>query len=225
MDIRGAGNLVGEQQSGHVKEVGVELYQQMLEEAVAAARAGVTHDNIEAMEQNFSPEINLGTSIMIPENYVEDLSVRMSLYRRIATLDDAGEIESFAAEMIDRFGALPTEVENLLQLITIKQLCKQVNISHVEAGPKGVLMTFYNNTPINPTGVMQFIQSKAGTVKLRPDQKLFFPTWVDVRRSTDQGYSINFTRNLCALIFVLNRVRRLWRLCPIPRPVYHHYFV
>jgi transcription-repair coupling factor (superfamily II helicase) len=175
MDIRGAGNLVGEQQSGHVKEVGVELYQQMLEEAVAAARAGITNDNIEAMEQDFSPEINLGTSIMIPEKYVEDLSVRMSLYRRIATLDDGGEIESFAAEMIDRFGTLPAEVENLLQLITIKQLCKQVNISHVEAGPKGVLMTFYNNTPLNPAGVMQFIQSKAGTVRLRPDQKLFFP--------------------------------------------------
>ncbi len=174
MDLRGAGNLVGEQQSGHIKEVGVELYQQMLEEAVAEARAGVIQMT-ETKIDEFSPEINLGTSIMIPEYYVADLTVRMSLYRRIATLTDKPEIESFAAEMIDRFGPIPDEVENLLQLITIKQMCKSACISHVEAGPKGVLVTFYNNSPKNPAGLMQFIQSKGGTVKLRPDQKLFFP--------------------------------------------------
>lgn len=179
MDLRGAGNLVGEQQSGHIKEVGVELYQQMLEEAVAEARAGVAPTDIKVEE--FSPEINLGTSIMIPEHYVEDLTVRMSLYRRIATLTDKSEIESFAAEMIDRFGPIPDEVENLLQLITIKQMCKSACISHVDAGPKGVLVTYYNNQPKNPAALMQFIQAKAGTVKLRPDQKLFFPRgWTSV---------------------------------------------
>ena len=173
MDLRGAGNLVGEQQTGHIKEVGVELYQQMLEEAVSEARAGV--NQTDAKPNEFSPEINLGTSIMIPENYVEDLSVRMSLYRRIASLENKSELESFAAEMIDRFGPLPDEVENLLQLITMKQLCKMACISNVDAGPKGVLVTFYNNQPQNPAGLMNFIQEKAGTVKLRPDQKLFFP--------------------------------------------------
>ena len=197
MDLRGAGNLVGEQQSGHVKEVGVELYQQMLEEAVAEARAGGADK--QAVEQaEFSPEINLGASILIPENYVEDLSVRMSLYRRIATLMDKGEIESFAAEMIDRFGSLPDEVENLLQLITIKQQCKAANISHVEAGPKGVLVTYYNNTPHNPTALMQFIQDKAGTVKLRPDQKLFFPRgWTSTAQRMAGTKSI--VRDLSAL--------------------------
>ena len=117
----------------------------------------------------------MGVSILIPENYVEDLSVRMSLYRRIAALSDKGEIESFAAEIIDRFGPIPDEMENLLQLITIKQQCKAANISNVEAGPKGVLVAYYNNTPHNPAALMQFIQAKAGTVRLRPDQKLFFP--------------------------------------------------
>lgn len=185
MDIRGAGNLVGEQQSGHIKEVGVELYQQMLEEAVAAARAGVNNDTIAAIEaaNDWSPEINLGTSIMIPDYYVPDLSVRMGLYRRIASLADRDEIESFAAEMIDRFGAIPDEVENLLKLITIKQLCRQVNVQSVDAGPKGIVVAFHNNQPLNPAGLMHYLQSKAGTVKLRPDQKLFFPRhW----QSTDQ---------------------------------------
>lgn len=173
MDLRGAGNLVGEQQSGHIKEVGVELYQQMLEEAVAEARAGVT--KAEVQSESFSPEINLGISVLIPENYIPDLNVRMSVYRRIAALSDHQDIESFAAELIDRFGPLPDEVENLLRLITLKQLCKTAHISNVEAGPKGVLVAFHNNEPHNPTALMRFIQEKAGTVKLRPDQKLFFP--------------------------------------------------
>jgi transcription-repair coupling factor (superfamily II helicase) len=193
MDIRGAGNLVGEQQSGHIKEVGVELYQQMLEEAVAAARAGVSEESIKnvAQSHDWSPDINLGTSIMIPETYVTDLSVRMGLYRRIAELVEQGEIESFAAEMIDRFGDLPDEVENLLQLITIKQLCKQTNVSSVDAGPKGVVVGFYNNEPHNPAALMQYLQDKAGTVKLRADQKLFFPRgW----SSTDQR--VKGTRNI-----------------------------
>jgi len=178
MDIRGAGNLVGEQQSGHIKEVGVELYQQMLEEAVAAARSGIglaDLDNDVDFSSEWTPTINLGLSVLIPENYVEDLTVRMGLYRRIATLTDKGDIESFAAEMIDRFGDLPKEVENLLKLITIKQLCKQACVSDIEAGPKGVLLSFHNNTPADPEAVMRFIAKMAGTVKLRPDQKLFFP--------------------------------------------------
>ena len=180
MDLRGAGNLVGEQQSGHVKEVGVELYQQMLEEAVAEARAGGQGKQV--TEKEFSPDINLGTSILIPENYVEDLSVRMGLYRRIASLSGAAEIDSFAAEMIDRFGGpLPDEVENLLKLVDIKSMCKATNIDKIEAGPKGVLVGFYNNQPLNPAGLMQFIAQKIGTVRLRPDQKLFFPRgWDDL---------------------------------------------
>ena len=171
MDIRGAGNLLGDAQSGHIREIGVELYQQMLEEAVAAARAGVT--NIEDMpEQDWSPQINLGTSVLIPETYVEDLGVRMSLYRRLNDLDEQEEIEGFAAEMIDRFGDLPEEVENLLDILAIKQLCKKAGVSHVEAGPKGASIAFHKDSPPNVEGLMGWIQTKAGTVKIRPDQKL-----------------------------------------------------
>lgn len=170
MDIRGAGNLLGEEQSGHIKEVGVELYQQMLEEAVSAARAGVDFDDI--VSDAWSPTINLGTSVLIPENYVEDLGVRMSLYRRLADLDDNEDVESFAAELIDRFGKIPDEVENLLDIVRIKQLCRIAGVDKVEAGPKGAVIGFYKDLPPNLPGLLVWLNEARGTVKLRADQKL-----------------------------------------------------
>ena len=171
MDIRGAGNLLGEEQSGHIREVGVELYQQMLEEAVAAARAGVDFDELPASDK-WSPTINLGTSVLIPENYVEDLGVRMSLYRRLADLENDSDVEAFAAELIDRFGKIPDEVENLLDIVRIKQMCRMACVDKVEAGPKGAVIGFRKDTPPNIPALMQWIQEQRGTVKLRPDQKL-----------------------------------------------------
>ncbi len=171
MDIRGAGNLLGDAQSGHIREVGVELYQQMLEEAVAAARAGIT-DIDDMPESDWSPQINLGASVLIPESYVEDLGVRMSLYRRLNDFHDKQEIEGFAAEMIDRFGDLPEEVENLLEILSVKQLCKRAGVSVVDAGPKGALIRFHNDQPSNVDGLMAWITRKAGTIKIRPDQRI-----------------------------------------------------
>ncbi len=171
MDIRGAGNLLGEEQSGHIREVGVELYQQMLEEAVAAARAGMDFDEYQS-ENAWSPTINMGTSVLIPEHYVEDLGVRMSLYRRIGDLATDQDVESFAAELIDRFGKIPDEVENLLDIVRIKQMCRRANVERVDAGPKGAVVTFRNDTPPNVAGLMVWVQEMRGTVKLRPDQKL-----------------------------------------------------
>ena len=171
MDIRGAGNLLGDQQSGHIKEVGVELYQQMLEEAVAMAREGVDLDDM-PQDQSWSPTINIGTSVLIPETYVEDLGVRMSLYRRISDLIEPEDIESFAAELIDRFGDLPEEVENLLNIVAIKQLCKKAGIASVEAGPKGAVIAFHENAPPDVEALLGWITQKHGSVKLRPDQKI-----------------------------------------------------
>ena len=173
MDIRGAGNLLGEEQSGHIREIGVELYQQMLEEAVAMAKAGVDLDAKELAEGQWSPQINIGTSVLIPEDYVSDLSVRMSLYRRLADLEGTEAIEGFAAELIDRFGDIPEEVENLLDIMTIKQLCRRAGVDRVDAGPKGVVFGFYKDTPPNPQKIMQWIDNKRGSVKIRPkDQKV-----------------------------------------------------
>ncbi len=173
MDIRGAGNLLGEEQSGHIREIGVELYQQMLEEAVAAAKAGVDLSEEDLTEERWSPNINIGTSVLIPETYVADLSVRMSLYRRLSDLEGPESIEAFAAELIDRFGDIPKEVENLLDIMAIKQLCRAANVDRVDAGPKGAVIGFHKDTPKNPQKIMHWIDSKRGAIKLRPhDQKI-----------------------------------------------------
>ncbi len=169
LDIRGAGNLLGAEQSGHIREVGIELYQQMLEEAVAEARGG---ELAEAGEESWSPQINVGTAILIPEAYVGDLNVRMSLYRRIAKVDSRDEIDALAAEMVDRFGPLPPEVENLLEIVDVKRLCRLANVEKVEAGPKGALAAFRNNTFANPAGLVAYLGKQSGTAKLRLDHRL-----------------------------------------------------
>ncbi len=171
LDIRGAGNLLGDEQSGHIREVGIELYQQMLEEAVAEARG---LDGGAGVDEEWSPQIGIGTPVLIPEGYVSDLNVRMELYRRLSRLHEAQQIEAFAAELIDRFGSLPGEVENLLDIVAVKQLSKRAGVNKVDAGPKGAVISFRNNEFANPAGLVEFISDQVGTAKLRPDHKLVF---------------------------------------------------
>ena len=167
LDIRGAGNLLGDEQSGHIREVGIELYQEMIEQAVAEARGEVT-----AGETEWTPQISVGMPVLIPDTYVADLGVRLGLYRRIADLRDEGEIESFAAEMIDRFGPLPDEVANLFDIVGLKRLCRDAGVERIEAGPKGAVISFRGNKFAHPAGLVDFIARNAGTVKLRPDHRL-----------------------------------------------------
>ena len=171
LDIRGAGNLLGEEQSGHIKEVGFELYQAMLEEAVAGLKDGQA-DYEDTNE--WSPQISLGMPVMIPEHYVPDLQVRMQLYRQLGDLKDAPEIDSAAAELIDRFGPLPDEVEALLKVILVKALCRAANVEKVEAGPKGAVITLRNNEFPNPAGLVRMVSDPGMAVRLKPDQKLVF---------------------------------------------------
>ncbi len=170
LDIRGAGNLLGDEQSGHIREVGYELYQEMLREAVEALRAGIE----EPAEETWSPSITLGTPVTIPEGYVPDLHLRLSLYRRLATLTSDADIESFAAEMIDRFGPLPGEAEELMQLVAIKVLCRQAHVEKVEAGPKGVIVAFRDNSFANPQGLVRYVAEQGPQAKVRPDMKIVF---------------------------------------------------
>jgi transcription-repair coupling factor (superfamily II helicase) len=173
LDIRGAGNLLGEEQSGHIREVGYELYQSMLEEAVAALRGG---DGV--VEDQWSPRINLGTSVLIPEEYVPDLQVRLGLYRRLSGVDSHDAIEAFAAELIDRFGPLPQEVRHLLDIVEIKGLCRQAGIEQIDAGPKGAVMAFRNKSFANPEGLIDFIRKEGKQVKLQPDHRLiYYANW------------------------------------------------
>ncbi len=171
LDIRGAGNLLGEEQSGHIREVGFELYQAMLEEAVASLRGGdVAYED----KNEWSPQIALGMPVSIPEHYVPDLQVRMQLYRRLGDLADAREIDAAGAELIDRFGPLPPEVEALLKVILVKALCRAANVEKVDAGPKGAVITLRHNEFPNPAGLVRMVSDPSVHVRIKPDQKLVF---------------------------------------------------
>ena len=168
MDIRGAGNLLGDEQSGQIKEVGVELYQDMLKDAV------YSYKNKQApLEEVWSPSISLGLAVLIPDTYVNDLSTRMALYRKAGDLRSSDEINEFNEELFDRFGPPPVEVNNLLQTLIIKNKCLKNNISFIDAGPKGILLGFKNNFFKNSDKLLDWISKSSGQIKVRPDQKLF----------------------------------------------------
>ncbi len=174
LDIRGAGNLLGDEQSGHIKEVGYELYQQMLEEAVMSLKAGISAP----VADKWSPQITIGTAVLIPEDYVADLPVRLALYRRLAELEDDRDIEAFGAELVDRFGPLPEEVKHLLQVVGIKALCRRADVERIEVGPKGAVLAFRDNTFANPEGLIAYIAKHPEGARVRPDMKVvFFDEW------------------------------------------------
>ncbi|SFX74804.1 transcription-repair coupling factor [Paracoccus pantotrophus] len=174
LDLRGAGNLLGEEQSGHIKEVGFELYQQMLEETIAKLKSG----EIEGTpEDEWAPQLNLGVPVTIPESYVPDLDVRLGLYRRLAELTSKVELEGFAAELIDRFGPLPREVNTLLLVIRIKAMAKRANIARLDAGPKGATIQFHGDKFPNPAGLVEFIHDQRGQARVTDNRIVVLRDW------------------------------------------------
>ncbi|HEY5071886.1 MAG TPA: transcription-repair coupling factor [Caulobacteraceae bacterium] len=171
LDIRGGGNLLGEEQSGHIREIGVELYQQMLEDAVSELRSVVAETEV-AFDRGWSPQINTGAAVLIPEAYVPDLNVRLALYRRLSDAERADDREALAAELIDRFGPLPPEADQLLTVVAIKGLCRQANVAKIDVGPKGAVASFRGDHFANPASLVAFIQENGGAWRLRPDQKI-----------------------------------------------------
>ncbi|MDE8350268.1 MAG: transcription-repair coupling factor, partial [Acidocella sp.] len=194
LDIRGAGNLLGDEQSGHIREVGIELYQQMLEDAVNAIRA--EGNAKKAVERDWTPNINLGLPVLIPDNYVSDLPVRLGLYRRISALPGDAESEALAAELVDRFGKLPAEVENLLETVALKRACREAGVEKLDAGPKGMVISFRKNEFNNPGGLISWIATRGGTIKIRPDHKLVIARDMEVnaRAGIARDVLINLTR-------------------------------
>jgi len=183
MELRGFGNLVGEEQSGHIREVGVELYQSLLEEAIQAAKEESRHPDITSDTESFSPRIQLGISVFIPDDYISDVELRLGLYRRIAAQRTAQEIDAIAIEMIDRFGTLPESVFHLLEIMKLKLLCVQAGIDKVDVGPKGVVISFYNNRFSKPEVLIEYIHKNPATTKLRGDQKLLLlQNWKTARQ-------------------------------------------
>lgn len=176
LDIRGAGNLLGDEQSGHVREVGFELYQEMLEEAIAKMKSGGL-EGLTDGDGTWSPQINLGVPVLIPDTFVPDLDVRLGLYRRLSSLSSKVELEGFAAELIDRFGKLPSEVDTLLRIVRVKSMCKRAGIAKLDGGPKGAVIQFHNDKYANPAGLVEFLQNQRGTAKVKDNKIIVRRDW------------------------------------------------
>jgi len=189
LDIRGAGNLLGEEQSGHVREVGYELYQSMLEEAIAKIKAGEMEGLSEADDQ-WAPQINLGVPVLIPEAYVTDLDVRLGLYRRLSGLQSKVELEGFAAELIDRFGKLPKEVNTLLLVVRIKGECKKAGISRLDTGPRGATIQFHRDKFADPAGLVDFIKDQRGMAKVKDNKIVVRRDWAKSSDKIKGAFSI-----------------------------------
>ncbi|WP_212523161.1 transcription-repair coupling factor [Actibacterium sp. MT2.3-13A] len=189
LDIRGAGNLVGEEQSGQMNEVGFELYQSMLEEAIAKIKSGELEGLTEADEQ-WAPQINLGVPVLIPADYVPDLDVRLGLYRRLSGLTTKVELEGFAAELIDRFGKLPKEVNTLLLVVRIKAMCKRAGIARLDGGPKGATIQFHNDKFASPAGLVEYIQAQKGLAKVKDNKIVIRRDWAKDSDKIKGAYAI-----------------------------------
>ena len=199
MDIRGSGNVLGEEQSGHIKEVGIALYQHMLEEEILRLKSSSQGDVKETQIHDWAPQITTGIPIMIPEAYVRDLGVRLGLYKRIGEIADKEGLADMREELIDRFGPLPEEVDNLLKTVEIKILCRRANIEKIDAGSKGIVIGFRNNLFAEPEKLLQFIQMQFGAIKVRPDQKLFIEKNLESYAARVETIKF-YVGKLCALL-------------------------
>ncbi|MDA9788459.1 transcription-repair coupling factor [Amylibacter sp.] len=188
LDIRGAGNILGEEQSGNVREVGYELYQEMLEDAIAKIKSGQMAGLTD--EGSWSPQINLGVPVLIPEAYVQDLDVRLGLYRRLSALAKKIELEAFAAELIDRFGKLPTEVDMLLRVVRIKGMCRAAGIAKLDSGPKGAVIQFYQDKFISPSGLAQYLLDSRETAKIKDNKLIVLRDWTNDDKKVKGAYII-----------------------------------
>ena len=188
LDIRGAGNILGEEQSGNVREVGYELYQEMLEDAIAKIKSGQMEGLTD--EGSWSPQINLGVPVLIPETYVQDLDVRLGLYRRLSALAKKIELEAFAAELIDRFGKLPAEVDMLLRVVRIKGMCRAAGIAKLDSGPKGAVIQFYQDKFISPSGLAQYLLDSRGTAKIKDNKLIVLRDWTNDDKKVKGAYII-----------------------------------
>jgi transcription-repair coupling factor (superfamily II helicase) len=189
LDIRGAGNLLGEEQSGQMRDVGYELYQSMLEEAIAKIKSGDLQ-GLSDVDGQWAPSINLGVSVLIPEDYVPDLDVRLGLYRRLSNLHTKVELEGFAAELIDRFGPLPKEVNTLLLIVRIKEKCKEAGISKLDGGPKGATIQFHGDKFANPAGLVEFIKDQRDLAKIKDNKIIVRRDWSSDADKIKGAYAI-----------------------------------
>ncbi len=202
MDIRGSGNLIGDEQSGHIRETGVELYQQMLLEAIDRLKnsSEIEQDQqLKIEEYDFSTQIKLGISLLIPEDYISDLALRMSFYKKIALIKSDEDHENISNEMNNRFGKLPQEITNLIEVAKLKNICRQIGIEKLESKKDGLLVTFRNNKFKEPDKLLQMVFSSNSKIKINPEQKLLFICYPQNDGiKIQQSFAIaNKLKNLC----------------------------
>ena len=158
LEIRGAGELLGEGQSGQIQAVGFTLYMEMLERAVKSIRKG-EQPNLD-QPLGGGPEVNLRVPGLIPEDYLPDVHARLILYKRIANAADEDGLKDLQVEMIDRFGLLPEPTKNLVRLTSLKLKAEQLGIKKVDAGPQGGRIEFAADTPVDPLTLIKLIQGQ-----------------------------------------------------------------
>jgi transcription-repair coupling factor (superfamily II helicase) len=162
LEIRGAGNVFGAEQSGHIHEIGFDLYIEMLEQAVAELK-GID------IKEEFEPAIDMRVPAFIPEDYVSDAILRLSFYRRTSSLRADAEIMEFKAELRDRFGAPPQEVLNLLDIMRLKNLARILMIAKVQGAKEKVRISFSPDTLVQPQHIFSLHDKRSGAVKYLPD--------------------------------------------------------
>src|SRR5690606_26389028 len=172
LEIRGAGELLGEEQSGHIQEIGYTLYLEMLERAVAALKSGKIPELEEPMHQG--PEVDLHVPALLPEDYLPDVHLRLVLYKRIAAAANAEELRELQVEMIDRFGLLPVPAKNLFRIAEIKQKARRLGLRKIDVGPGGGSVTFEPHTNVEPAALIRYVQQHSTTHRLDGGTRLRF---------------------------------------------------
>lgn len=172
LEIRGAGELLGEGQSGQIHEIGFTLYTELLERAVTALKSGEEPDLDKPLDHG--PEIEMHIPALIPEDYLPDIHNRLVLYKRIASAEDNSHLKDIQVEMIDRFGLLPEAAKNLIAITELKIRATELGISKIDAGMHGGRIIFSKKPNVNPVNIIQLIQQEADTYKLEGESKLRF---------------------------------------------------
>lgn len=185
LEIRGAGDLLGKDQSGHINAIGVDLYFELLEESIRALRGQEKKNEVE-------PEITLKVSAFFPNNYLPDVGERVSLYRKLSSAKSEEAISYIETEIRDRLGPLPEEVVNLIGLMIIKLYLKQLHVLRMSCGPKRTSLQFASTTPASPERLVALIQSNPQRYSLTPDQKFVFSV-----ENTDWRSQLKEVQEIC----------------------------
>jgi transcription-repair coupling factor (superfamily II helicase) len=172
LEIRGAGELLGEEQSGQIQEIGYALYMEMLDRAVKAMKSGKVPNLDQPMHQG--PEVDLHVASLLPDEYLPDVHLRLVLYKRIAAAANADELRELQVEMIDRFGLLPPQAKNLFRIAEFKQTARALGLRKIDVGPGGGSVTFEADTRVDPGTLIRYVQQHSRTHRLDGGTKLRF---------------------------------------------------